>query len=107
LETSRANLAQAKANYSSIAAGIGYATIKSLVDGYVGTINFREGALISPSDATPLTTVSDISKVYAFFSLNETQYLDFLQNAEGKNLKEKLANYPDVNLILANGSVYS
>jgi membrane fusion protein (multidrug efflux system) len=107
LETAKANLAQAKANYSSVSANIGYATIKSPVDGYVGTINFREGALISPSDATPLTTVSDISKVYAFFSLNETQYLDFLQNAEGKSLKEKLANYPDVNLILANGSVYS
>ena len=107
LETAKANLAQAKANYSSVSANIGYATIKSPVDGYVGTINFREGALVSPNTATPLTTVSNISKVYAFFSLNETQYLDFLQNAEGKNLKEKLGNYPDVNLILANGNTYS
>ncbi|MDW5290648.1 efflux RND transporter periplasmic adaptor subunit [Formosa sp. PL04] len=107
LETAKANLAQANANYSSVNANISYATIKSPVDGYVGAINFREGALISPSDPTPLTTVSDISKVYAFFSLNETQYLDFLQNAKGKNLEEKLSNYPDVNLILANGSMYS
>lgn len=107
LETAKANLAQAKANYSSVSANIGYATIKSPVDGYVGAINFREGTLISPSDPTPLTTVSDISKVYAFFSLNETEYLDFLQKAEGKNLAEKLANYPPVNLILANGSIYS
>lgn len=107
LETAKANLAQAKANYSSVSANIGYATIKSPVDGYVGTINFREGALISPNDATPLTSVSNISKVYAFFSLNETQYLDFLQNVEGENLEEKLANYPDVNLILANGNTYS
>ena len=107
LQTAKANLAQAKANYSSVSANIGYATIRSSVDGYVGAINFREGALISPNDATPLTTVSNISKVYAFFSLNETQYLDFLQNAEGKNLKEKLANYDAVNLILANGSTYS
>lgn len=107
LQTAKANLAQAEANYSSINASIGYATIKSPVDGYVGSINFREGALISPSDPTPLTTVSDISKVYAFFSLNETQYLDFLQNAEGKTLEEKLSHYPDVNLILANGNLYS
>ncbi len=107
LETAKANLAQAKANYSSIAASIGYATVKSPVDGYVGAIKFREGSLVSPSDPTPLTTVSDISKVYAFFSLNEKQYLDFLQKAEGKNLEEKLANFPDVQLILANGSTYS
>lgn len=107
LETAKANLAQAKANYSSIAANIGYATIRSQVDGHVGRINFREGALISPSDATPLTTVSDIKQVYAFFSLNETEYLDFLQHAEGKNLEEKLSNYAKVNLVLANGSLYS
>jgi len=107
LETAKANLAQAKANYSSIAASIGYATVKSPVDGYVGAINFREGSLVSPSDQSPLTTVSDISKVYAFFSLNETQYLDFLQNTEGKNLEEKLANFPEVSLILANGSTYA
>lgn len=107
LETAKANLAQAKANYNSVSASIDYATIKSQVDGYVGAINFREGALISPNDATPLTTVSDIKQVYAFFSLNETQYLDFLQNAEGKNLSEKLANFPAINLILANGSTYA
>ncbi|GER60474.1 efflux RND transporter periplasmic adaptor subunit [Patiriisocius marinus] len=106
LETAKANLAQAKANYSGISANISYGTIKSPVDGYVGAINFREGALVSPNDTKSLTTVSDISMVYAFFSLNETQYLDFLQNAEGKNLEEKLANFPEVDLILANGSVY-
>ncbi|GGX05362.1 efflux RND transporter periplasmic adaptor subunit [Aquimarina muelleri] len=107
LETAKANLAQAKANYSSISASIGYGTIKSPVDGYVGAINFREGTLVTPSDPTALTTVSNISKVYAFFSLNETQYLDFLQNAEGQNLKEKLANYSAIDLVLANGSTYS
>lgn len=106
LETAKANLAQAKANYSSVAATIGYATITSPVDGYIGAINFREGTLVSPSDPSPLTTVSDISKVYAFFSLNESQYLDFLQNAEGKTLEEKLANYSEVNLVLANGTTY-
>ncbi len=107
LETAKANLAQAKSNYSSVAATIGYGTIKSPVDGYVGAIDFREGSLVSPNDPSPLTTVSDIKKVYAFFSLNESQYLDFLQNAEGKTLEEKLANYPEVNLILANGNVYA
>ncbi|WP_165731357.1 efflux RND transporter periplasmic adaptor subunit [Polaribacter sp. 20A6] len=107
LETAKANLAQAKANYSSVSASIAYGTIRSQVDGYVGAINYREGALVSPADPTPLTTVSDISKVYAFFSLNESEYLDFLQNAEGKNLEEKLANYAEINLVLANGSTYA
>ncbi len=107
LETAKANLVQAKANYSSIVANIGYATVKSPVDGYVGAINFREGSLISPNDKTPLTTVSDIKQVYAFFTMNEVGYLDFLQNSKGNNLEEKISNFPEVNLILANGDVYS
>ena len=106
LETAKARLEQAKANYSSIAASIGYATIKSPVDGYVGAINYREGALVSPNDPQPLTTVSDIEEVYAFFSMNEKEYLNFLQTTPGENLSEKIANFPPVQLVLVNGSVY-
>jgi len=104
LETAKANLAQAKANYSSVSANIGYATIKSPIDGYVGAINFREGTLISPSDATPLTTVSQIEQVYAFFSFNEAQYIDLLQRAEGATKAERIKNSPDLSLILAEQS---
>ncbi|WP_324719669.1 efflux RND transporter periplasmic adaptor subunit [Salinimicrobium sp. HB62] len=107
LETAKARLEQAKAGYSSIAASIGYATIKSPVDGYVGAINFREGALVSPGDPTPLTTVSDIDEVYAFFSMNERDYLNFIQNAEGENLSEKIDNFPPVQLQLVNDQIYS
>ncbi|MBU3013071.1 efflux RND transporter periplasmic adaptor subunit [Polaribacter vadi] len=107
LETAKANLAQAKANYSSVTANIGYATIKSPIDGYVGAINFREGTLISPSDAKALTTVSEIDQVYAFFSFNEAQYIDHLQRSEGQNKAERIKNSPDLSLILANGKMYS
>ena len=106
LETAKARLAQAKAGYSSVAASIGYANIKSPVDGYVGSINFREGALVSPADPTPLTLVSDIDNVYAFYSMNERDYLNFIQNAEGDTKEEKIANFPPVELQLVNGEIY-
>lgn len=107
LETAKARLEQAKAGYSSIAANIGYANIKSPVDGHVGAINFREGALVSPGDPTPLTTVSDIDQVFAFFTMNERDYLNFLQNAEGENISEKIENFPPVQLQLVNDQIYS
>ena len=106
LETAKAKLAQAKSGYNSIAANIGYATIKSPVDGYVGAIPFREGALISPTSQVPLTTVADIKKIYAFFSMNEKKYLDFIQNTKGETRIEKIKNLPKVRLRLANGKLY-
>lgn len=106
LETAKARLAQAKANYKSITASIGYATIKSPIDGNVGSIGFREGALVSPADPTPLTTVTDVEDVYAFFSVNERDYIDILQNTKGKTLREKIKNFPPVKLQLVNGTPY-
>ena len=106
LETQKAKLLQAQSNYNSIIANIDYATVKSQVDGYVGAIPFREGSLVSPTNATPLTTVSDITKVFAYFSMNESEYFDFLQATEGNTLQDKLNNIPNVHLILANGEEY-
>ena len=106
LETAKARLAQAESSYNSITANIGYATIKSPVDGYVGAIPFREGSLISPTSQAPLTTVADIEKIYAFFSMNEKEYLDFIAQTEGRTLEEKIKNLPPVRLVLANGNLY-
>lgn len=106
LESAKAKLQQAKSSYNSIAANIGYANIKSPVDGYVGSIRLRKGALVSPGDQMPLTTVSDISEVYAYFAMNEKAYLDFLRNTEGKTVEDKIKNIPEVRLRLANGDIY-
>src|SRR5690554_547248 len=106
LETAKARLAQAQSGYNSIVANIGYATIKSPVDGYVGAIPFREGSLVSPTSQVPLTTVANIDKIFAFFSMNEKDYLDFIENNEGNTIDEKIKNLPKVRLLLANGSLY-
>lgn len=106
LASAEAQLAQAKAVLNSIGASIDYASIKSPINGYVGAINFREGTLVSPADPTPLTTVSDVDQVYAFFAMNERDYLNFIQAAKGKNLTEKIANFPPVELRLVNGEIY-
>lgn len=107
LETAKAKLLQAQSVYNSIGANIDYANIKSPVDGYVGAIRLRKGNLVSPTSQEPLTTVSDISKVYAYFSMNEREYLNFIQKVEGADITAKIKNLPKVTLILANGSTYN
>lgn len=106
LETAKARLAQAKSSYNSISAAIGYANIQSPIDGYVGSISYREGALVSPADSQPLTTVSTTDEVYVFFALNEKDYLDFLRNTEGTTREEKIKNFPEVELELATSKIY-
>ncbi|MDW7694810.1 efflux RND transporter periplasmic adaptor subunit [Flammeovirgaceae bacterium SG7u.111] len=113
LETAKATLSQTQAayqvaiaNYKSMEENIKFSTIHSSINGIVGKLNYRKGSLVSPSDQTPLTVISDSKEVYAYFNLNEKQYIDFYQQSKGKNLQEKIANYPEVELELANGSIY-
>ncbi len=107
LETAKAKLAQAKSSYGSVAATIGYGTITSPVDGVIGSIPFREGSLVSATNAAPLTTVSDSKIVRAYFSMNEKQLLFFNQNFKGASMAEKLKNTPEVSLKLVDGTIYN
>lgn len=107
LETARANLARAKANYGTVVANIDYATVRSPADGRIGSINFREGSLVSPQDPTPLTRITQTENIYAFFSMNERDYLNFIQTAEGTTLAEKIASFPKVSLKMINGEIYN
>ncbi|MBX2985678.1 MAG: efflux RND transporter periplasmic adaptor subunit [Bacteroidia bacterium] len=106
LQTAEAKLAQAKAAYKSITANIGYANISSPVAGYVGRITYRQGSLVNPSNPLPLTIVSNTNEIFAYFAMNEANYLDFLQKSEGATLQEKIKHFPKVQLKMANGEIY-
>lgn len=106
LATAKANLAGVKSTYQSIVARINYATIKSPVNGIVGTLPLRLGSYVSSQTAEPLTRISDVSTIYAYFSVNEKQQLDIMMNAAGKSFQDKVNNMPAVNLVLSNGQVY-
>jgi membrane fusion protein (multidrug efflux system) len=106
LETAKANLANTKSIYQGIIARINYATIKSPVNGIVGTLPLRVGSYVSSQTAEPLTRISDISKVYAYFSVNEKEQLDIMMNAEGKKFQDKIDKMPPVKLVLSNGTEY-
>lgn len=102
----QANQAQAQDNYKSVAANIDYSIIRSPINGVVGKLPLRVGSLVGPTDPIPLTTVSDVTEVYAYFSMNEKEYLNFLKQTPGVTVPEKLNNMPLVELQLANGDIY-
>lgn len=105
LAQAQAGLAQAQAALTSAQKNLSYTVVTAPSDGVVGSIPSREGSLASPSSVTPLTTVSDVAQVYAYFSLNEKELLALTDNGT-KTLSQALAAMPEVKLRLANGEMY-
>lgn len=105
LAQAEAALAQANAALINARKNLSYTVVTAPSDGFVGSIVNREGSLASPSMMTPLTTVSDNSDIYAYFSLNEK---DILQMTDGGKigLNEAIAQMPPVQLMLADGTIY-
>jgi membrane fusion protein (multidrug efflux system) len=107
LQARKAALAQAKANLANARTNLAYTSVTSPVNGVIGAIPYRLGSLVSSNTTMPLTTVSNISNVYAYFSLNEKELLNFSREYKGNTLEAKLKQLPPVTLILADGSEYS
>jgi membrane fusion protein (multidrug efflux system) len=106
LESKEAALAQARAALVNAQTNLGYTTITSPVNGVMGSIPNKIGSLVSSTSADPLTTISSIGNVYAYFSLSEKALLNFTRRRPGNTLQDKLAKVPDVRLVLADGTVY-
>ena len=105
LQMAENQLAQTKAQLVNAKNNLSYTSVTSPSDGVVGSIPYRVGSLVSPSVATPLTTVADISEMYAYFSMTERQLLS--QIREGGSTKEILEKMPDVQLQLIDGTMYA
>jgi membrane fusion protein (multidrug efflux system) len=101
-----ATLSQAQAALSNARTNLGYTNVKSPVNGVVGSIPFRLGSLVSGSNAEPLTTVSSIGNVYAYFAFNEKLLLEFNKDAKA-SFAERIKQMPSVSLVLADGTLYN
>lgn len=106
LSMAKSQLAQAQAALESAKKNLSYTVVTAPSEGVVGSIPNREGSLASPSSAQPLTTISDNSQVYAYFSLNEKDLLNITENGR-YSLEQKLDSMPAVKLRLANGELYA
>jgi efflux transporter, RND family, MFP subunit len=105
LLTAKAQLAQAEAQRVNAANNLSYTVVKSPSHGVVGTLPYRVGALVGPSMPQPLTTVSDNSDMYVYFSMNESQLLNLTRRYG--SVEKALASMPAIELRLSDGSLYS
>jgi len=106
LQSMKASLASAQAQLKNARTNLSYTQVTSPANGVIGTIPYKAGALVSSNIQQPLTTVANVSKMYAYFSMNEKQVLEFTKTTSGSTLQAKLAKLPEVELILPDGSIY-
>lgn len=102
--TAKAQLAQAEANLVNARNNLTYTEVRCPANGVVGSLPYRAGALVGPSIPQPLTTVSDNSDMYVYFSMTENQWLNLAR--EHGSMEEVLKQMPEVQLRLNDNSMY-
>lgn len=99
-----ARLALCKAEEVNASNNLSYTEVRSPVNGVASMIPYRVGALVNSNISQPLVTVSDDSKVYAYFSMAENQMLDMIQ--QYGSLDNAIRQMPEVELIMSNNQRY-
>lgn len=98
-----AQVAQAEASLTSAKEQLAWCSVTSPASGVVGSLPYKKGALVSAQ--TQLTTVSDVSTVEVFFSLNEAQMLEMQKKAG--SAAATISAFPSLKLQLADGTTYN
>jgi membrane fusion protein (multidrug efflux system) len=106
-DAASANVAQAQAQVENAEINLGYTLIKAPVDGYIGRIPFKTGSLVGLASPQALTVISEISEIHAYFSLSETDFIQFKNQFPGATIEEKIKGMPPVELVLADNSLYN
>ncbi|WP_157830449.1 efflux RND transporter periplasmic adaptor subunit [Siphonobacter sp. SORGH_AS_0500] len=104
-ETAKANVALQEAAVATARINLGFTLVKAPVSGFIGRIPKRIGNLASKTDTEPMTTLSDISQVYAYFSMTEQDFLRLSRQSD-QSLTQTLKQLPAVQLILADGKPF-
>ena len=96
----------ARANVENARINLGYATVTAPISGRAGRANVTQGALVSPTDANPLTTVQVIDPIYANFSQPMAEVEQLRQAEKSGGLKLAAPDKAEVQIVLPDGSVY-
>ena len=84
-----ADLAQAKANLISAQINYSYTDVKAPFDGRVGRHLIDKGNLVGSGTATTLATIEQITPAYAYFTLNEIDFIRLREAAQKRGVTRK------------------
>lgn len=101
-----ANVEQASAAVNSAQINLSYTQIKAPISGYIGRLPKKQGSLVSATDVEALTQLSDVHEVRVYFSLAETDFINFNTKYQGNSVADRIKHLPAVSLVLADETIY-
>ena len=106
-QAQKASLESAKAQLTKAQSDLGFTMVAAPFDGVVGTFNYRVGSLVSGQGALPITTLADISSMYAYFSVAANELKDLVNiDTVLTKTSDILAHLPGVELVMGDGSTF-
>lgn len=96
----QAKINEAQSTLTNARTRLSYTYLRAPFDGIINRIPFKAGSLLS--EGSLLTTVSDISFVYAYFNISEDEYLKYFRD----KLRKENNRSNQVQLNLADASRY-
>lgn len=106
LRQADASVADARAALSRAQLLLSYTIVRAPIAGRVGRAQVTEGALVSATQATPLTQVDQMSPIYAVFTQSSSSLSELIQQARSGGLALPHLSNITVRLTLEDGSEY-
>jgi membrane fusion protein (multidrug efflux system) len=106
LRTAEADVAQSTAQIAAARLNLSYTTVTAPIAGRAGRAVVTEGALVSGSGATLLTTIEQLDPIFANFSQSSSDVLALRNKVTAGTLKVPATTRVPVHLVLEDGSLY-
>ncbi len=105
IEVATASIASAKAAVETAQVNLEFTKLVAPIEGIAGQAQEQVGALVGPASG-PVTTVSTVDPIKAYFTVSEQEYLDFHRRYSNQTTLDAERTQLKFELILADGTVY-
>jgi membrane fusion protein (multidrug efflux system) len=105
VETAKAQIKTSEAAVENAKINLEFTRLVAPIDGIAGQAQLQVGALANPA-AGPVTSVSTVDPIKVFFTVSESEYLDWNKRFPTESTRETARKGLRLELILADGTVY-
>lgn len=104
--TAKAQIQSAQAAVETAELNLGFTRLVAPISGVAGIAQLQVGALVNASSA-PVTTVSTVDPIKVYFTVSESEYLDFNRRFPTESGRQAELKRMPLDLVLADGTTYA